>query len=918
MHSNKREIVIKMEDVGVKMNGLLHEEQEESTRGNGTRSLRDPRSFPTWNRSGTADQRPLACNSQTEAIRGESEEDEEVDLRARKNAKRTSARLCVDGEENEEAWKEKQKNGTVIRKGDPKECEKGRSKRKTSDVGYEDDHKSQIMNYRTSTSSSEESDEESVAEMEAARLKEELEEKKKFIASLKSRPWRMNRKLKCLKDAQQFVEKFEGYLGKGKGQTLYILKVTMSKKWNKFNRAFKNIMTAFIPWEKRIKEVESHFGASVGSYFIFLRWLYGMNLMLFVLVFGLVVLPEVLLGAPYGTIPRKIVPNSEKDKAMDVAILLEFEGYFKYSPLFYGYYNNQRTVGFLHYRLPLAYFLVGIGTFVYSLIAVVRSIATGSSVASEEAEEREFAFSWILFTSWDFLIGNSEAADSKFAAIITNIKESIVDEEDKKRCENVHARRCLRVLANLITFLCLCGSGYLIYYVVKRSVVFAAMDKDKVTWMEKNELELVVSLLGVAVPPLFEGISEMEEFHPRVALKWQLGRILALFIANLYSLTFALYDEVPLKFEKENAIKNATMWAMKENYGNGTMLSNSSAVAQPALHPADVMQGPCWETGIGIEFMKLTVSNIELAYLTILFSDFLRALLVRYLNYCWCWDLEAGFPSYGEFDISGNVLTILFSQAVIWVGTFFSPGLLGVNMIRLVTSMYIQSWAVMCCNIPHSKPFRISSHFYKVLLFIMLCASIIPVLYAIMVFPPSFDCGPFSEKQKMYDIITETIEKDFSAFWVTFFSYALNPGVVVLVVILMVLVIYYLKIVSKSYQKTNADLRKKLRMRREEEKNQMNNKDSSNHIMKDLEELLPKKPVIQLSTKDSTEGKREMGESLKLSPKNGTMANGADGRFRNAVTRPPGPRMVGHLPGMPRLQIVSPGSARGRGQVIRW
>lgn len=42
--------------------------------------------------------------------------------------------------------------------------------------------------------------------------------------------------------------------------------------------------------------------------------------------------------------------------------------------------------------------------------------------------------------------------------------------------------------------------------------------------------------------------------------------------------------------------------------------------------------------------------------------------------------------------------------------------------------------------------------------------------------------------------------------------------------------------------------------RREEEKNQMNNKDSSNHIMKDLEELLPKKPVIQLSTKDSTEG----------------------------------------------------------------
>lgn len=45
------------------------------------------------------------------------------------------------------------------------------------------------------------------------------------------------------------------------------------------------------------------------------------------------------------------------------------------------------------------------------------------------------------------------------------------------------------------------------------------------------------------------------------------------------------------------------------------------------------------------EFMKLTVSDIQVAYLMILIGDFGRAVLVRFLNYCWCWDLEAGFVS---------------------------------------------------------------------------------------------------------------------------------------------------------------------------------------------------------------------------------------------------------------------------------
>lgn len=45
------------------------------------------------------------------------------------------------------------------------------------------------------------------------------------------------------------------------------------------------------------------------------------------------------------------------------------------------------------------------------------------------------------------------------------------------------------------------------------------------------------------------------------------------------------------------------------------------------------------------EFVKLTVSDIQVTYLTILIGDFARAVIVRFLNYCWCWDLESGFVS---------------------------------------------------------------------------------------------------------------------------------------------------------------------------------------------------------------------------------------------------------------------------------
>ncbi|XP_072848318.2 transmembrane channel-like protein 1 [Pogona vitticeps] len=846
----------------------------------------------------------------------EEEEDEETAAERRRKYKRR--RMKDAGKEGEESEGEACKN------------RKNRANQKTKEDGEEEDEverkgkkkggkKKKKKDKKRKGSSSDSSSEEELTEEEVAKLKEAVEEKKKLIATLRSKPWNMKKKLEVLKDAQRFVEKFEGALGKGKGKKFYAYKVMMMKKWMKFQRDFENFKTACIPWEMKIKEIESHFGSSVASYFIFLRWMYGINIVLFGLTFGLVMVPEALMGKPHGSLPRKTVPRAEEATAMNFATLWDFSGFAQYSVLFYGYYNNQRTIGWLKFRMPLSYFLVGVGSIAYSFMVVIRTMAKNAH-DDGGGDDTSFNFSWKMFTSWDYLIGNPETADNKFASITTSFKEAIVEEQESRRDENIHLTRFLRVLANFFALCTLAGSGYLIYFVVRRSQKFALEGLENYGWWERNEVNMVMSLLGMFCPTVFDVISALENYHPRIALRWQLGRIFALFLGNLYTFIIALMDEINLKLEEEKIVKqNMTIWLA--NLYNGTLSEN--ATAQPIqVNPADVPRGPCWETMVGQEFVRLTVSDTVTTYITILIGDFLKAVFVRFFNYCWCWDLEYGFPSYSEFDISGNVLGLIFNQGMIWMGSFYAPCLPAINVIRLHTSMYLQCWAVMCCNVPHERVFKASrsNNFYMAMLLFILFLSTLPVVYTIVSIPPSFDCGPFSGKTRMFEVIGETLEHDFPSWFQKVFNLASNPGVILPFILLMVLSIYYLNATSKGYKDMNLELKKKLQNQAEENKRRNKQKAQQQRENEDISiepETKPSNPKGD-KEKGEKESKKQQAPQQEERP---SIANGSyppHGRGgggapaplpRIAVTRPPGPRgvgMNGHLPGQPRFGGLPP------------
>uniref|UniRef100_A0A6Q2YBA5 Transmembrane channel-like protein n=1 Tax=Esox lucius TaxID=8010 RepID=A0A6Q2YBA5_ESOLU len=611
---------------------------------------------------------------------------------------------------------------------------------------------------------------------------------KEIIANIRTRAWPMRRKLKALKQAREIVLKYEGRLTRTRGY-----QAAGADLLKKVSRLLYNIVVLFIPWEMRIKKIESHFGSGVASYFIFLRWLFGINIVLTIMTGAFIVLPELLAGEPFGTTRSKTIPQDNLKSAQDLDTIWSLGGYLQYSVLFYGYYGRVRKIGSAGYRLPLAYFLVGMAVFAYSFIILLRKMAKNSRLSLASASDENFTFCWRVFCAWDYLIGNPEAAESKGAAIVNNIREAIVEEQEKKKDTSLAVLISLRILANILVLLSLAGSIYIIYFVVDRSQKLE--QKPELTLWEKNEVSVVVSLITMIAPSAFELVAQLEMYHPRTSLRFQLARVLVLYLGNLYSLIIALLDKVnsmsmasaatPAAVSSPAEMLTIATIAMVLDINTSiskvtvaTMYNGTGTVEQNM----PMKQDECWETYVGQEMLKLSIIDMIFTVASILLIDFIRGLVVRYLSDCCCWDLESKFPEYGEFKIAENVLHLIYNQGMIWMGAFFSPCLPAFNVLKLIGLMYLRSWAVLTCNVPHQQVFRASrsNNFYLAMLLFMLFLCMLPTIFAIVRYRPSQYCI--------------TLPMCFS------------------------MLIYYLQAIARSLKFTNNQLRMQLQTERTEDK----------------------------------------------------------------------------------------------------
>ncbi|KAL1233709.1 Transmembrane channel-like protein [Trichinella spiralis] len=104
------------------------------------------------------------------------------------------------------------------------------------------------------------------------------------------------------------------------------------------------------------------------------------------------------------------------------------------------------------------------------------------------------------------------------------------------------------------------------------------------TALQKIEVPIVVSFITLVFPNLFEIVSKLERFHPRTALRLQLGRILVLYFLNFYTLIFAIFTKMEYLIEVQDSLQELQFGLAIRNASEvGTTAYDSSTAANVRL-----------------------------------------------------------------------------------------------------------------------------------------------------------------------------------------------------------------------------------------------------------------------------------------------------------------------------------------------
>uniref|UniRef100_A0A915PJ04 TMC domain-containing protein n=1 Tax=Setaria digitata TaxID=48799 RepID=A0A915PJ04_9BILA len=392
----------------------------------------------------------------------------------------------------------------------------------------------------------EEEGDEDPKQMSKGWVLETIRQKKEAIVRLRSQPWSMKRKRRALKVARRYLKRQQSKVSRW-----HLYKVEAIRRWTIFGRWCSNMKIYLIPWEAKIKTIESHYGSVVSSYFTFLRWVLSVNITMTIIMMLFVTIPEVVKfvhedyvqwladsrGGPERfnrTYHIKVMKEKDIPRADELNTVLDFKGYFEYSLLFYGYYSSETYFGdTVQYSVPVAYFTVNLFILGYSFFVILRKMASNarqSKLAGGKAEQ--YVFNWKLFAGWDYSIGNSETAANVVMANVNKFREIIAEYNVNRSKKFDFLQFTLRVLANILVFTMHAGSVW--------AILAVSQITTKTSFIQRNAVSITVSFITLTFPNFFDLISKMERYHPRTALRLQLGRVLFLYILNYYTLIISL------------------------------------------------------------------------------------------------------------------------------------------------------------------------------------------------------------------------------------------------------------------------------------------------------------------------------------------------------------------------------------------
>lgn len=476
----------------------------------------------------------------------------------------------------------------------------------------------------------------------------------------------------------------------------------------------------------------------------------------------------------------------------------------------------------MYYDLPLAYISTTVFYYLMILVAIVRSAAKEFKDRLVENEGQFYQYCTLIFGGWDFCIDNDKSAVIKHKALYNEIRALIhqkrLEFERTNRTKEVMLKLiAVRCVVNLIVVIILAVAAVIIYLLFNISLQQLEPNfrsespykdiKNYVTiYLSSNSNSSVSNLvvgpvnnfpgdivtgadnsgggggggvissfgtgsvvgesmadstraeafsagilsnkvpsddqlknlffeflpylgivcLNLLVPLLFNYLVKFEDYSPMFVIKVTLLRTVFLRLSSLAVLLSRFYHLI------------------SKNVGTDKCFNEEKGTPQ------------CWETFVGQSFFKLIFTDFLSHCLVTFFINFPRALISRHFD-----SKVAKFIGDQEFELSKHCLDLVYSQTLVWLGSFFAPFLPLIASVLNFCMFYVKKFACLhnCKpSLVHYRASRSNSLFMLVLLLGFVVA-VVPVAYSITEILPSRSCGPFRGMQVVWDVVTSAFLK---------------------------------------------------------------------------------------------------------------------------------------------------------------
>ncbi|KAK3584997.1 hypothetical protein CHS0354_037370 [Potamilus streckersoni] len=530
------------------------------------------------------------------------------------------------------------------------------------------------------------------------------------------------------------------------------LKYSCGIAWMHFRQKMSDFAFYLQLWKGHMKKIEGHFGTGVLSYFLFLQWIFYINIPVFIVTFGFVIVPQLLDSS-----------NISSNKTFTGKELLLGTGWFNDTIMYYGFYTNGTISN--KYEMQFAYLLTCGAYYIMCIIIIALSISRSYKTNYIEGSGAyDFYYVTRVFCGWDYGIMAVDAAKLKHKGIWNELKEYLSGIQKEKK-QATCGEKCkwifIRLATNLFVLGSIGGCGYLIYFLSTNKVITNIAQEE----LKVMVMPICVSGIILILPLIFSFIGQLEKYEkPKTELYVGMVRTMLL--------------------------KATVLAVLVSSWYRNTIESH-----------------PCWETYVGQEIYRLVIVDFIFTLLVTFFIEFIKRL---FKEHC------CKFLNYPEFDIGRNTLNLIYSQALCWLGTYFCPILSIVVIIKLFIIFYVKRVSVILNCKPSLRPWRAArAHtIFMGFLFVFFLLSAAAVACGIIFIRPSLNCGPFRNKDKPYQIVTDFVANlNHELNWLqVIINIISSPGFIAGTLVVLCVLTYYMRIVMVGHKEMVTLLQQQLAM----------------------------------------------------------------------------------------------------------